>query len=319
MKFLKLSRSDLTPGGFTLIELLIAIVISGIVSTLISYGISLMVSSNQKLAIDQNGRVAINRGLNAIVYDIQIAQSVNLATTVPTTTVPTTTVEAAITASRTRNAFNPPLNPSETPVLYLELPGCNVPERVIYSIRAKSSGEQRRGPNIIYRYGRIATNGDGSIDCSSAPIASAAISDTILAPNIAPNIAPNCSSPAIKSGTSGFYSCVSDNQVSIAIFGQLSGGSIYGVNRTTTSGFVPIVRVPPVVTVPPVATVPACIVPNLLSTATTPALANTTITGIGLLFAGISIGSGNSSRVLTQTPSAGSTMPCGKGLVTYTY
>jgi len=305
MKFLKLSRSDLTPGGFTLIELLIAIVISGIVSTIISYGISLMVSSNQKLAIDQNGRVAINRGLDAIVYDIQIAQVVK----------PIATVQAAITARNPPNTFTPPLDSSETPVLYLELPGCSgVPERVIYSIRAKSSGEQRRGPNIIYRYGRIA-NGDGSIDCSSDPIASAAISDTIRAPNIA----PTCSSPAINSGTSGFYSCVSDNQVSIAIFGQLSGGSIYGVNRTITSGFIPVATVPPVVTVPPV----DCTVPDLLSTATTPTQANTAITGTvpvpGLLFAGISIGSGNNNRVLTQAPSAGSKIPCGKGLVTYTY
>ena len=292
----RFSRTDSRSAGFTLVELLVSIAITGIVSTMMSYGIGSMVSSNQKLGVEQSRRVEISRAIELISTDIQIAQVIN----------PDATVQATITAKNSANAFNPAINSSDTPVLYLELPICSgVPERVIYSIRAKSAGEQRFGPNIIYRYGRIADE-NGTIDCAATPVYSA-IADRITAANIT----PTCSSPAINSGTNGFYSCVSDNQASIAIFGAVSSANTYALNRTVKSGFVP-----------PVPTTPSteCTVPDLLTTATTPVQANSAISTNRLLSFGISMSSGNStSRILTQTPAAGSLISCDSGLVTYTY
>ncbi|MCY7335517.1 MAG: type II secretion system GspH family protein [Chamaesiphon sp.] len=295
----RFSPTDSRSAGFTLVELLVAIAITGIVSTMISYAIGSMVSSNQKLGVEQSRRVEISRALELISTDIQIAQVIN----------PAATVQAAITASNSANAFNPARNSLDTPVLYLELPKtCSgVPERVIYSIRAKSAGEQRFGPNIIYRYGRIA-NENGNIDCASTPVPSAAIADAITAANIT----PTCSSRAINSGTNGFYSCVSDNQASIAIFGAVSSANTYALNRIVKSGFVP-----------PVPTASDdCTVPDLLTTPKTPSEANTTILTPSLPYKGLSaagIATTGGSTVISQTPSAGSKIPCLKGLVTYTY
>ena len=290
------SPTDSRSAGFTLVELLVSIAITGIVSTMMSYGIGSMVSSNQKLGVEQSRRVEISRALELISTDIQIATVIN----------PAATVQAAITASNSANAFNPVINSSDIPVLYLELPTCGGAERVIYSTRAKSAGDQRFGPNIIYRYGRIADE-NGNINCASTPVASAAIADRITPANSI----PTCSSPAINSGTNGFYSCVSDNQASIAIFGAVSSANTYALNRTVKSGFVPPV---------PTTTSPECTVPDLLTTATTPVQANSAISTNRLLSFGISMSSGNStSRILTQTPAAGSLISCDSGLVTYTY
>ena len=372
-------------AGFTLIELLLAIALTGIVSTIISSGISMMISSNQKLAAEQNRRLEVSRVLDAIVYDIQKAKNVNgtqnttIAADGTRTATPAANIDAAITAAIAAasttdnlatitatsnvNRFVPPLDTLGnrvwgTPVLFLEIPViCKKndalgiaqtygTERVIYSIKVKQSGEQRLGPNILYRYGRI-TDADGNVDCQpnssdpalprpiSEPVLTA-IADKITAPTT--NV-PSCTATASDlsiDNSKGFYSCVSDTQVSVTIYAKLNNLSgsqaiIAGFNRTSTAGsdsttFTTDATAP--------AAIPSqlCKVPPLVNTSplTTPSGAATAIGAAEiappptagartapLLYSGVNIKGG--TEVITQTPLEGTTIPCGKGLVTYTY
>ena len=373
MKILKLNRQakyDDPNAGFTLIELLLAISLTGLVSTILSSGISMMISSNQKLAAEQNRRLEVSRALDAIVYDIQKAKNVNgtqnttVAADGTKTATPAANIGAAITAAIAAastseitatsnvNAFDPP-DTLGTPVLFLEIPVIckrNVAlgieqttygtDRVIYSIRPKQSGEQRLGPNILYRYGRI-TDADGNVDCRPGLISEpvfAPMADKIIAPTPTTNV-PSCSATAdnLSIGSNGFYSCVSDTQVSITIYAQLNNRRdsqtiTAGFNRTSTAG-----SDSTTFTTDTTARDPSpsqlCRVPPLVNTSplTTPSGAATAIgaarivdppptsgaTTAPLLYSGVNIKGG--TEVITQTPLEGTRIPCGKGLVTYTY
>ena len=378
-KLIRQAKYDAPNAGFTLIELLLAIALTGIVSTIISSGISMMISSNQKLAAEQNRRLEVSRVLDAIVYDIQKAKNVNgtqnitIAADGTRTATPAANIDAAITAAIAAasttdnlatitatsnvNAFNPPLATLGTPVLFLEIPViCKRndalrieqtygTERVIYSIKAKQSGEQRLGPNILYRYGRI-TDADGNVDCrpnSSDPLLPrpisepvfTAIADKIIAPTT--NV-PSCSATAdnLSIGSNGFYSCVSDTQVSISIYAQLNNRRdsqtiTAGFNRTSTAGSDSTTFTTDT-TAPAASPSQLCKVPPLVNTSplTTPSGAATAIgaaeieppptsgaTTAPLLYSGVNIKGG--TEVITQTPLEGTRIPCGKGLVTYTY
>ena len=272
------------------------------------------------------------------------------------TPAPAATVTAAITASG-EPALAPPLDLSVyTPVLFLKISiVCNdntiVNERVIYSTKAKttSPNDGRVGPNILYRYGRL-TNEEDKIPCSKDSTGTVVVADPVnvpIADNITPltpitptPLTPACESPAASTSapftpvafaptaptdparriSKGFYTCVSDNQVSISLFAALSNSSlIYGDNRTITSGAV--TNTATVVGGSATTSTAAdinCTVPDLLTTPKTPSEANTAIkTNSSLSYAGIPTTGG--TNVVSQTPSAGSKIPCNKGLVTYTY
>lgn len=353
MKISKLNQfnhTDNISAGFTLIELLVSISIMGIVCALVGTGITFMVSSNQKLAAAQSRRVEVSHALDVISYDIRKAENVNGNQNSPT---PATDITDAIQTSI--NNTNPTdgegrlddgstllWNSGFTPVLFLKISiVCSdnkiVHERVIYSTRAKTSRDGRVGPNVLYRYGRIADEND-SIPCSYNATTDTVIVAAPVNVSIADNIItaatpPTCSAPAATPapaatsvGANGFYTCVSDNQVSIALFAELSNRRdnltnrlIYGDNRTITSGSITSTAT---VTGGSVSTTPAtivyCEVPDLLTTSKTPSQANTAIrTDKDLSYAGIPTTGG--SNVISQTPSAGSKIPCKKGLVTYTY
>lgn len=383
MKISKVTRQakyDNPNAGFTLIELLLAISITGIVSTIISGGISMMISSNQKLASEQNRRLEVSRVLDAIVYDIQKAKNVNgtqnttlAADGITKTATPATDIvdainkaiaaaaslenQATITATSNVNRFVPTLSTLGTPVLFLEIPVIckkNVAlsieqtygtDRVIYSIKAKQPGEQRLGPNILYRYGRI-TDADGNVDCRpGSEAAFAPMADKIIAPTT--NV-PSCSATADKLsiGSNGFYSCVSDTQVSISIYAKLnnSGDSqtiTAGFNRTSTAGsdsttfttdtLAPaaapsqLCTVPPLVNTSPLTSPltsptpgdPDSAIEKIEKAAIKPPPTPGSATTAPLLYSGVNLKGG--TEVITQTPLEGTTIPCGKGLVTYTY
>jgi prepilin-type N-terminal cleavage/methylation domain-containing protein len=367
-KLIRQAKYDDPNAGFTLIELLLAIALTGIVSTIISSGISMMISSNQKLAAEQNRRLEVSRVLDTIVYDIQKAKNVNgtqnttivdgAKTATPAANIGaaiTAAIEAAdspenratITATSNVNIFEPTLDTLGTPVLFLEIPvickrndalGIEQTygtERVIYSIKAKQSGEQRLGPNILYRFGRI-TDADGNVDClPGSEAAFTPIADKITAPTT--NV-PSCSATAdnLSIGSNGFYSCVSDTQVSISIYAELNNRRdsqtiIAGFNRTSTAGSDSTTFTTDT-TAPAAAPSQLCKVPPLVSTSplTTPSGAATAIgaaeieppptsgaTTAPLLYSGVNLKGG--TEVISQTPLEGTTIPCGKGLVTYTY
>lgn len=299
------NHTDHTSAGFTLIELLVSISIMGIVSALVGTGIIFMVSSNQKLAAAQSRRVEVSQALDVISYDIRRAEN------------------AAILA----DSNMPKLPTGFTPVLFLNISiVCSdntiVNEQVIYSTKANDAGDGR-GPNSLYRYGRIADAND-SISCSRASF-NARIADNITTATTRPTcLSPTATPSEIGSGANnGFYTCVSDNQVSIALFAKLSDPPIYGDNRTITSTSMASIATGTGgnnITTP--TAIDNCTVPDLLTTPINPSAANTRILTEslpykGLSAAGIAITGG--STVISQTPSAGSQIPCKTGLITYTY
>ena len=328
-------------AGFTLIELLVSIVITGIVSTLVGAGINFMVSSNQRLAAAQSRRVSVSQALDTIAYDIRKSENVNgsqnytEAAGVKTRT-PAATVAAAIKASVTIDGpLDPPLNSLlYTPVLFLKIPViCTVPhtptladpstpktkilpERVIYSIK-KVSGDGLVGPNILYRYGLVADE-DNSICDPTLTAENTPIADRIIAAKTPPSCIAPTTTPATvinKSEANGFYSCVSDNQASIALFAELSdrqdkltsaNALIYGDHRTITSEAI----------VTP-ATSTSCEVPDLLKPEIAPSAAEGKLATAQLSYTGIAVTGG--SVVVSQSPSAGTKIPCNKSLVTYAY
>jgi prepilin-type N-terminal cleavage/methylation domain-containing protein len=315
---LKLSDRKQPSAGFTLLELLMGIVVMGLVSSFISYAVSSMINSNQNLAKEQNRRVEVSRALDIIANDLENSQIV--PATLPT----------GVTGA--------------TPVLSMDIikGACTTPNtaknRISYYIKTvPTTSTSQLGPNVIYRHGLVSGT-TSRIDCAeSLPTGDGdAIADAIDISTISP---PTCISPAVSNGTTGFYSCgVNINvdasnipteptipqQVSIALYTKLSNTKTYGLNRTFASRYVPDTAT----------TTNDCTVPDLTSstsTSRTPDLANTAIrdatpvtasaanTALAnkLLRNGISIEGGGT--VITQNPLPGAKIPCGKGLVTYTY
>ena len=320
MKISKLNQfnhTDNTSAGFTLIELLVSISIMGVVFALVGTGITFMVSADQKLAAAQSLRTEISHALDVISYDIRKAENVNGLRNSPT---PAATVTAAIGAS-------PPLNLSVyTPVLFLNISiicsdNTIVSEPVIYSTKANAE-DGRVGSHVLYRYGRIADK-DDKIPCSSVA-ENAPIADNITPATTPPTcVAPAATTPAAtREGANGFYTCVSDNQVSIALFAKLTDTLIYGDNRTITSGSISSTSTVVGGSLTTATAADNCTVPDLLTTPTTPSAANTTILTESLPYKGLSytgIATSGGTNVVSQTPSAGSKIPCKTGLITYTY
>jgi prepilin-type N-terminal cleavage/methylation domain-containing protein len=283
-------------AGFTLVELLVSITIMGITSSLISYAIGSMISSNQALAKEQNRRTEISRAINLISDDIKLS-----------TVSPVADIPSSITVI------------TGTPILFLSPVSLNCTDTnknyIVYTIQAQSDSTAI-GPNVIYRYGLI-PDANGNFNCGDAaqttPVADAVSLGSLTAPSC---VAPTGTdtSDFSSTGTNGFYSCVSDNQVTVALFTKFSGNKIYGVSQTTNSGAAVTVSSTAVTT---------CTVPDLLTGGTggvplSPTEANTAITGANLRYYAINTESGGST-VLGQNPLAGSKIPCNKGLVTYTY
>jgi type II secretory pathway component PulJ len=221
-----------TTAGFGLVEVLTSMVITGILSVLISYAWNFMLSSNQKIEKEETRRIEMSRAMEAITTDIRMSQQVNKTAASTTTQL----ASAAITDSGTSNAFSPVLNIG-TPVLYLEIPmvtGSADVDRVIYHVKPKESSDPWLGPQVLYRYGRVAgINGD--IDPTSVA------QDVAIADGIVSRPAPTCTSPAISSGlttaseNTGFYACVNNDQVAISIFGGLNGTKFYEAKGTITA------------------------------------------------------------------------------------
>jgi prepilin-type N-terminal cleavage/methylation domain-containing protein len=351
-KINQFNHTDNVSTGFTLIELLVSISIMGVVFALAGTGITYMISSDQKLAAAQGRRTEVSHALDVISYDIRKAENVNGIRNTPSVANVADAVAASVantTATDGEGSLGSSWDSSFTPVLFLKISIiCNdnattppqnkiVHERVIYSTKVKAAGDGRVGPNILYRYGRIADE-DDNIPCNyisatntvtvAAPV-NVPISDNIIAATTPPTcVAPTATTPAATSeGANGFYTCVSDNQVSIALFAKLTNPLIYGDNRTITSGSITSTATVTGGTVAAATAADDCEVPDLLTTPTTLSAANTSISTAptvltptsnkGLSYTGIAISGG--TNVISQTPSAGSKIPCKKGLVTYTY
>ena len=235
--YLKVFNVRSSSAGFTLIELMIAMTLTTIVIGVAGFGLVALTGSNTKAEVKTQRRIELSRASDFILDEIRMARRIN------TTTNTTTTASDAVTASNTATAFSPTLGSTGgTIVLYLEIPITstitgNCPagtpreglapatfDRVVYDIRSSTS--TWLSPRTINRYGRIPTN-DGIIDPCSNPVANEALVDSIID---TPNINPTCTSPAVLSGTGGFYACVNDRTVALYLRSKVTSTENYDLN-----------------------------------------------------------------------------------------
>lgn len=257
--YLKVFNVRSSSAGFTLIELMIAMALTTIVVSIAGFGLVAMTSSNTKAEAKTQRRIELSRASDFIMDEIRMARRIN------TTTNTTDTAGNAVVASNTAISFQQAENTTSTPnkpstpalgidltdnsarakiVLYLEIPITgNIPttcpnggpnegkappnpatyDRVVYDIRANTSNWL--SPRTINRYGRFPRN-DGTIDPCSTPVASEALVDSISDTNIN----PTCISPAIRSGTEGFYACVNGRTVDLYLRSKVTSTENYHLN-----------------------------------------------------------------------------------------
>jgi prepilin-type N-terminal cleavage/methylation domain-containing protein len=322
MHILKLKLNRNNNAGYTLVELLVAIAVMGFASGLVSYALSSMLSSNQKLVMEQNRRIEIVRAMETIVQDVEAARII-----------PVTDID--------------PENSTKvkgTVVLALQSLDASCPdEQIIYTIKYQDGSDKNLwGPNIIYRYGRIPkyegiksdnTKADGKIDCGASPQTTPLADGVSIKNNAKSMVTPTCTAPSATPPASfaslptldtkssdlinGFYACINDQQVSLAIFSKIadsnkSDGSkvitkTFGINQSVTSGLIPDV---------PTTSSTLCRVPTLQNMS--PIEAEKAISNANLIANGIDIDP-DDNKVVSQNPLQGNRVPCGMGLVTYTH
>jgi prepilin-type N-terminal cleavage/methylation domain-containing protein len=238
--YLKIFNIRSSSAGFTLIELMIAMALTTIVVSAAGFGLVTMTNSNKKAEAATQRRIELSRASDFIMDEIRMARRIN-------TTNSTTTAGDAVVASNTATAFSPSLGSTGTIVLYLEIPlppttcgGSPGPtfDRVVYDIRS-STGTSWLSPRTINRYGRIPRN-DGTIDPCSNPQPSEALVDSISDSNI--NTATNpipCASPAVLSGTEGFYACANGRMVDIYLRSKVPQSEDYNLSGKGFSRIAP--------------------------------------------------------------------------------
>jgi prepilin-type N-terminal cleavage/methylation domain-containing protein len=260
--YLKIFNIRSSSAGFTLIELMIAMALTTIVVSAAGFGLVTMTGSNKKAEAKTQRRIELSRTSDFIMDEIRMARRIN------TTTNSTTTAGDAVVAANTAISFEQAEDSVSTPpkpstpalgidltnssartkiVLYLEIPitgnipttcpsGPNDPnpgkappspstyDRVVYDISANTNAWLP--PRVINRYGRIPRS-DGTINPCSSPVASEALVDSISAD---PNINPTCTSPAVRSGTEGFYACVNGRMVDLYLSSKVTSTENYDLN-----------------------------------------------------------------------------------------
>ncbi len=193
-----------------------------IVTSISGFGLVALMTNNSKSETRTQRRTEINRALDFISDEVRMASRVNRTASLiyNGSTVP---LSAVVTGSGLNLAE---LGSYGSIVLYLQIPikgpipascpgGSPTPsdyDRVIYDIRPDTdTTDSWLGPQIIKRYGRTPEI-DGTIKPCSPP-ASQTFIDSISDINIDPT---DCTtSPAIVSGTKGFYACVNDREVNL--------------------------------------------------------------------------------------------------------
>jgi hypothetical protein len=219
--------------GLTLVELIVAILISSILLIVAGSALINILMVNDKASAKIERRIDLSRAFDFISYEIRTSKRVNSS---ETKIVNGSSISVQdVVASTGLNLAS--LGSYGTMVLYLEIPTIDNPpaicpvgtdragspppaptnyDRVIYDIRANPSNWL--SPRIISRYGRIPSS-DGTIDPCQDPVSSDVLVDSISDQNITPS--PNCASPAVLSGSGGFYACVNGGLVDLYMQSKL--------------------------------------------------------------------------------------------------
>lgn len=231
--------------GFTLIELLVAIIISTIIIGIAGFGMATILTMDNRAEASIERQVDLNRAFDFLTNEIRMAQKINFtATTVANGT--TVSVNDVVASSGLNLAD---LGNYGTTVLYLEIPTSDPPgvcpagspnaglappapsnyDRVVYDIRANTG--VWLDPQAIHRYGRIPKS-DGTIDPCSNPVAGDIFVDAISDTDINPT---DCTSPAVLSGSGGFYACTQGLKVDLYLRGRGNNVTAYNIASKAVS------------------------------------------------------------------------------------
>lgn len=231
--------------GFTLIELLVAMTISTIIIGIAGFGIVTILTMDNRAEASIERQVDLNRAFDFLTNEIRMAQKINFtATTVANGT--TVTVNDVVASSGLNLAD---LGNYGTTVLYLEIPTGDPPgvcpagspnaglappapsnyDRVIYDIRANTG--VWLDPRVINRYGRIPSL-DGTINPCNNPVASEIFVDAISDIDINPT---NCNTPAVLSGSGGFYACTDGLKVDLYLRSRGTNTTAYNIASKAVS------------------------------------------------------------------------------------
>lgn len=349
-----IQRSVLNPEqGFTLVELLVATLIGGIVIAIAGSGMVSIMTLDKNSMSEQQRRSELNRAVDFIADDIRMSRRVNAVNDETTLTAANAITQSATTLG----AFNPGLGAIGTPILYLEIPlgfaDCpTVPnatgtsfddrngdnsltvadqytDRVVYDVRVNTS--TWLGPRTINRYGRIPTNNPTlPIDPCSTPSVSEVVVDGVAA-----NGANLGTCNGVSSGSGGgFMACVDPqaltyriSRVTLSIAGLVNQAlgaptQIYGFNsgvynRSKTG--LSATDIQNFNTTPtPGATITTCSVPNIIGMRRTAGEAAIVSAQLTLGVKRLESGTGTADTIVTQSPAAGGSTPCGTA-INYSY
>jgi prepilin-type N-terminal cleavage/methylation domain-containing protein len=195
--------------GFTLPEVIVTMIIASLIMAL-AFGAFFSISQMiNRMELESERRVDLSRAFDFLTAEIRSAQRVNTSETGGTL--------SNIIASAGLSSLV-----GGTPVLYLEVPFSTPPttscpaeglnyDRVVYDIRTNPN--HWLGPRVISRYGRTPTP-EGAIDPCDDPIPNDVLVDNMS--DNPPNPLPACD-PAKRTGAGGFYACVNDGLVTLAL------------------------------------------------------------------------------------------------------
>jgi prepilin-type N-terminal cleavage/methylation domain-containing protein len=193
-----------SPSGFTLIELVLALAIATIFLGLVGSGLVIVTKQDRAAAADRASRYELQRSLNFIGNEVQMAQSVNPC--------PPDFNGASITTSGSTNPY---------PVLSLTMPiETGLTEPIIYYVAAPPTNSPWSGPLVIYRWGpTLNLNGTYSKGSSAASYSyyNEVVVDKITANQLSNNCDAVFTAAIPANHPQGFSACVEPSGTAVKL------------------------------------------------------------------------------------------------------
>jgi prepilin-type N-terminal cleavage/methylation domain-containing protein len=191
-------------SGFTLIELVLALAIATMFLGLVGSGLVIVTKQDRAAAADRSSRYELQRSLNFIGNEVQMAQSVNPC--------PPDFGGVSTTASGSINPY---------PVLSLTMPiESGLTEPIIYYVAAPPANSPWSGPLVIYRWGPT-LNLNGTYSKGSSATSYSYYNEVVVDKITANQLSNNCDAvftaaiPA--SHPQGFSACVEPSGMAVKL------------------------------------------------------------------------------------------------------
>jgi type II secretory pathway pseudopilin PulG len=191
-------------SGFTLIELVLALAMATTFLGLVGSGLVIVTKQDRAAAADRSSRYELQRSLNFIGNEVQMAQLVNPC--------PPEFSGASITTSGSTNPY---------PVLSLTMPiESGLTEPIIYYVAAPPTNSPWSGPLVIYRWGpTLNLNGTYSKGRSAASYSyyNEVVVDKITANQLSNNCDAVFTAAIPANHAQGFSACVEPSGTAVKL------------------------------------------------------------------------------------------------------